>query len=474
MSIDAATHRVVVIGGGFGGLFATQALRRSPVEVVLIDRTGHHLFQPLLYQVATGILSEGQITRPLRVVFARQRNATVVVGEATHIDIEAKKVTTRSFNRTRDFEYDSLIVAAGAGYSYFGHDDFIQHAPGLKSIDDALELRARIFGAFERAEAAPDDRERRRHLTFAVIGGGPTGIEVSGQIRDLARRSLKRNYRYIDPRDARVVLLEAASSLLPTYGEGLSAKTQAALEDVGVDVRLNSRVLDVQPDSVVYDHQGTMVRLEADTKVWAAGVSAGTLPRLLADQAGVATNHAGQLSIGHDLTLPGHPEVFIVGDLMNTPGIPGVAQLAIQSGRYASRTITRRQRGQPADHPFVYRDKGSLATIARFRAVANVKGLAISGPPAWLFWLAVHLWTVMGFGRRLSVSLRWAFAFTVNRRPERVATIRQARWPSSEPTLRKLEHSAARQRGVLDSSRTLHSSSKSPRTELQEEPSWES
>jgi NADH dehydrogenase len=429
MSDQAPTHRVVVIGGGFGGLFATQALRRAPVEVVLIDRTGHHLFQPLLYQVATGILSEGQITRPLRAVLARQRNASVVVAEVTRIDLAAKTVTAAAFGRTTELTYDSLIVAAGAGYSYFGHDAFIQLAPALKSVDDALELRARIFEAFERAEAAQDADERRRHLTFAVIGGGPTGIEMSGQIRDLARQSLRHNYSHIDPADAQVILLEAAPALLPTYGTRLSEKTLASLRDVGVDVRLNSRVLDVGPEAVVYDHEGKQITLEATTKVWAAGVAAGPLARLLADQAGVRTNRAGQLSVAADLSLPGHPEVFVVGDLMDSAGVPGVAQLAIQSGRYAATTISRRLTGARPIHPFTYRDKGSLATIARFRAVATVKGVRFSGLPAWLFWLAVHLWTIMGFGRRLSVSLRWAFAFLADRRPERITTQRQAQWP---------------------------------------------
>jgi NADH dehydrogenase len=463
MPDQEATHRVVVIGGGFGGLFATRALRRAPVDVVLIDRTGHHLFQPLLYQVATGILSEGQITRPLRVVLARQRNATVVVGEVVGIDLTAKTVSTTSYGHTSNIGYDSLIVAAGAGYSYFGHDDFARHAPGLKSVDDALELRARIFGAFERAESAVDESERRRHLTFAVIGGGPTGIEVSGQIRDLARRSLVNNYRHIDPADARVVLLEAAPALLPTYGPRLSGRTVAALESVGVDVRLGSRVLDVQDDSVVYDHDGTLVRLEATTKVWAAGVAAGSLARVLAEQAGVEPNRAGQLSPAPDLTLPGHPDVFVVGDLMSTPGIPGVAQLAIQSGRYAAHTITRRIRGRPTNKPFAYRDKGSLATIARFRAVATVKGHGFSGLPAWLFWLAVHLWTVMGFGRRLSVALRWAFAFTADRRPERVSTSRQAQWPELVPGAVRRKLAAAPHRG--------HPAPPNPAPER--EPSWE-
>lgn len=383
------THRVVVVGGGFGGLFATKALHRAPVEVVLVDRSGHHVFQPLLYQVATGILSEGQVTRPLRAVLARQRNAQVVVGEVTGIDLAARSVVVESSvdRRSSTLGYDSLIVAAGAAYSYFGHDEFAEHAPGLKSIDDALELRARIFGAFERAEAAQDDQERRRHLTFAVIGGGPTGIEMSGQIQELARRSLRDNFSHIDPADARVVLLEAGPGLLRSYGRRLSERTVSDLTRVGVDVRLNSRVLDVQPDAVVYEQGGSLTRLEATTKVWAAGVATTGLTRHLAEQAGVETNRSGQLAVEPDCTLPGHPEVFVVGDLMSTPGVPGVAQLAIQSGRHAAWTIDRRVRGESATRPFRYRDIGSLATIARFRAVATVRGHGFAGAPAWLFWL---------------------------------------------------------------------------------------
>ena len=382
--LTAPRHRVVVIGGGFGGLFATQALGRAAVEVVLIDRTGHHLFQPLLYQVATGILSEGQITRSLREVLAKQSNARVLLGEVSAIDLAGRTVTSSAFGRRVSTPYDSLIVASGSAYSYFGHDEFTAEAPGLKSVDDALEIRARVFAAFERAEAAQDDLDRRRHLTFAVIGGGPTGIEMAGQLRDLARRSLRRNFLSFDPADARVVLLEAAPTLLPTYGPRLSLRTVAALEEVGVEVLLDAPVTGVDPNAVVYTQAGRVHRLEASTKVWAAGVAAGSLATVLADQAVVERNRAGQLVLEPDCTLPGHPEVFVVGDLMSTPGVPGVAQLAIQSGRHAARTIRARLEGRCDPRPFVYRDKGSLATIARFRAVASVRGVGFSGLPAWL------------------------------------------------------------------------------------------
>jgi NADH dehydrogenase len=430
MTADATgPHRVVVVGGGFGGLFATRALRRAPVEVTIIDRTGHHVFQPLLYQVATGILSEGQITRPLRSVLAHQRNARVLVAEVTDVDLRARMVETTAFGRTSRLRYDSLIVSAGAGYSYFGRNELAAFAPGLKSVDDALEIRSQVFEAFERAEQARDRTERKRHLTFAVIGGGPTGIELSGQLRDLAVRSLKHNFETIDPADAHVVLLEASPFLLPTYGRRLSLRTEQDLRHVGVDVRLNAKVTNIDSLDVVYEHEGHEHRFAATTKIWAAGVSAGPLAQTLADQTGVRRNRVGQLLLEPDCTLPGHPEVFVVGDLMSTPGIPGVAQLAIQSGRFAARSIRRRLAGDENRSRFVYRDKGSLATIAKYRAVAMVRGHGFAGFPAWVFWLAVHLWTVMGFGRRLSVLLRWSFAFTVDRRPERVTTIRRTQGP---------------------------------------------
>jgi NADH dehydrogenase len=421
---------VVVIGGGFGGLTATRSLRKAPVQVTLIDRHGHHLFQPLLYQVATGILSEGEIARPLRDVLRRQRNATVLLGEVDTIDLENRTVTSHALGSSVVTPYDSLVVAAGASYSYFGNDQFADLAPGLKSIDDALRIRSRIFTAFELADRAEDASIREQHLTFAVIGGGPTGIELAGQIRDLARHSLRDNYDHIDPAAARVVLLEAADTLLPTYRRRLSLDALSALTRVGVDVRLGAKVVRVEPDGVVYVQEGREVWLPATAKVWAAGVAAAPVAGLLAAQATVERNRAGQLVLMPDCTLPGHPEVFVVGDLMSIPGVPGVAQLAIQSGRFAARVIRDRQGGTSAATTFAYRDKGSLATIARFRAVADLPHLKLNGLLAWLLWLGVHLVTLMGFGRRLSVTLRWTFAFILARRPERIGTPLQADWPA--------------------------------------------
>ena len=427
---SAARHRVVVIGGGFGGLAATRALRNAPVEVTVIDRHGHHLFQPLLYQVATGILSEGEIARPLREVLRRQDNATVLLGEVTDIDLAGRTVTSQALGTTVLTTYDSLVVAAGASYSYFGNEHFADLAPGLKSVDDALRIRSRIFTAFELADRATDPATRTQHLTFAVIGAGPTGIELAGQIRDLARDSLRDNYSTIDPATAQVVLLDAGGVLLPTYAEKLSRNALAALTEVGVDVRLRAKVVQVEPDAVLYISQGRLVRLPCTVKIWAAGVSAAPLARTLADQTEVQRNNGGQLSLRPDCSLPGHPEVFVIGDLMNSPGVPGVAQLAIQSGRFAARVIRDRARGAVPATTFTYHDKGSIAVIARFRAVAHLRHVRVSGVTAWLLWLGVHLVTLMGFGRRMSVALRWAYAFTLARRPERVVTQVQADWPT--------------------------------------------
>jgi NADH dehydrogenase len=401
------------------------------VDVTLIDRHGHHLFQPLLYQVATGILSEGEIARPLREVLKKQPNATLLLGEVTDIDLARRVVVSSALGTTVETPYDSLIVAAGSSYSYFGNEQFADLAPGLKSIDDALQIRSRIFTAFEMADRATDAATREQHLTFAVIGGGPTGIELSGQIRDLASHCLKRNYRNIDPARAKVVLLEAGEALLPTYTRELSLDTLKALSHVGVDVRLGARVLRVEPDGVVYSSQGSEHHVAATTKVWAAGVAAGPLAGIVAEQANVPRNRSGQIEVKPDCSLPGYPEVFVVGDLMSTPGVPGVAQLAMQSGRFAAEVIRARTTGGTPKASFVYHDKGSLAMIARFRAVAHLPHARLNGLPAWLLWLGVHIVTLMGFGRRLSVALRWAFAFTLSRRPERVGTQDQAAWPQA-------------------------------------------
>ena len=432
-------HRVVVIGSGFGGLFATQALRRDDVEVTLIAKTTHHLFQPLLYQVATGILSEGEIAPATREVLARQRNAEVLLGEVIGIDLTAKTVTSRILDQETVTAYDSLIVAAGAGQSYFGNDHFATFAPGMKSIDDALELRGRIFGAFELAELATTPEEVERALTFVVVGAGPTGVEMAGQIAELSRRTLRRDFRRIDPTKARIILLDAMSAVLPSFGSELGGKARARLEEMGVEVRLGTRVTDVDATGLQVSDDTGSHRIDALTKVWAAGVQASPLTATLAEQTGAGLDRAGRIEVLPDLTLPGHPEVFVVGDMASLNGYPGVAQVAIQGGRYAAARIRQRLAAEPAAlggdaengsgatayPPFVYRDKGSMATISRFSAVASIGRIRLTGFIAWIAWLAVHLVYIIGFKHRVTTLLHWAVSFVGRGRAERTVTVQQ-------------------------------------------------
>ena len=420
-------HRVVVIGSGFGGLFGTQALRRrKDVEVTLIAPTAHHLFQPLLYQVATGILSEGEIAPSTREVLARQKNARVVLGTVTSVDLEARTVTSQVLGRVHVTPYDSLLVAAGAGQSYFGNDRFAQHAPGMKSIDDALELRGRIFGAFELAELAETPAERERALTFVVVGAGPTGVEMAGQIAELAHRTLKNDFRRIDPTQARVILVDAVDAVLPTFGERLGGAARRRLTEMGVDVRLGTMVTDVDPTGItVTEPDGGSRRIEALTKVWAAGVQASALGRQIAEQSGAATDRAGRVQVLPDLTVPGHPEVFVVGDMMSLDKLPGVAQVAIQGARFAAKQITHRLDGKEPEPRFEYFDKGSMATISRFSAVASIGRLRFSGFVAWVLWLAIHLVYIIGFKHRVTTLLHWAVSFLGRGRSERAATEQQ-------------------------------------------------
>jgi NADH dehydrogenase len=421
-------HRVVVIGSGFGGLFATKALRKAPVEVTLIDRTNHHLFQPLLYQLATGILSEGEIAPPIREILRKQKNAHVMIGEVTGIDLDRRIVTSDFLGRVYETPYDSLIVAAGSGQSYFGNDGFAEFAPSMKSIDDALELRARIFGAYELAELEPDDAARNRLLTFVVVGGGPTGVEMAGQLAELSRRGLTGEYRNFDPAATRVLLIEAAPAVLGGFGEKLSEHTKQELEKVGVEVHVNTKVVGVDQNGVeVEGPDGSRRRIRSAVKVWAAGVSASPLGGLLAAAPGVQRNRAGQLAVNPDCSLPGHPEVFVIGDMMQLPGKPAVAQVAIQGGRFAAKRITDRLRGADQSAEFRYHDKGMLATISRFRAVAVIGRLQLRGFPAWVLWLVVHLFYIVGFRNRLTVVLHWTVSFLGRARSERTATLHQAR-----------------------------------------------
>jgi NADH dehydrogenase len=420
-------HRVVVIGSGFGGLFGTKALRRADVEVTMIAKTTHHLFQPLLYQVATGILSEGEIAPPTREVLAHQRNATVLLGEVTDIDLAARTVTHDVLGRQTVTPYDSLIVAAGSGQSYFGNDRFAAYAPGMKSIDDALELRGRIFGAFELAEVNARRGESVDHLlTFVVVGAGPTGVEMAGQIAELSRKTLREDFRTINSRQARVILLDAAAQVLPPFGKQLGEKTKRELEKLGIEVQLGAMVVDVDERGlVVQDRDGTKRRIEAVTKVWAAGVQASPLTRTLADQTGAALDRAGRISVNPDLTLPGHPEVFVVGDMISLDHLPGVAQVAIQGAKYAAKEIDRRIKGKEPQGPFKYFDKGDMATIARFKAIARIRKLRITGVVAWLMWLVVHLFYLTGFKNRVTALVHWFVTFVSNDRSERTATEQQ-------------------------------------------------
>jgi NADH dehydrogenase len=420
-------HRVVVIGSGFGGLFGTKALRRSDVDVTMIAKTTHHLFQPLLYQVATGILSEGEIAPPTREVLARQENARVLLGTVTDIDLTARTVTSHVLGRETVTPYDSLIVAAGAAQSYFGHDEFSEFAPGMKTIDDALELRGRIFGAFEMAELGATRGDNVDHLlAFVVVGAGPTGVEMAGQIAELAHRTLRRDFRAINTRSARVILLDAAPQVLPPFGAKLGARAQRELEKLGVEVVLGAMVTDVDERALTVQHKdGRTERIVTATKIWAAGVQASSLGRTLSEQTGAPLDRAGRIAVNPDLTLPGHPEVFVVGDMISLDNLPGVAQVAIQGAKYAAKEIDGRLHGRPPQKPFRYFDKGSMAIISRFRAVALVGRLRLAGVLAWLMWLAVHLVYITGFKNRVTALLHWFISFLGRGRSERTTTEQQ-------------------------------------------------
>ncbi|WP_203981271.1 NAD(P)/FAD-dependent oxidoreductase [Planosporangium flavigriseum] len=420
-------HRVLIIGSGFGGLFAAKALRREDVDVTIVARTSHHLFQPLLYQVATGILSEGEIAPATREILRRQRNVRTLLGDVVDVDLDSRTVTALApAGITYTVGYDSLIVAAGASQSYFGHDEFAEHAPGMKSIDDALELRGRIFGAFELAELETDPAAAERWLTFVVVGAGPTGVEMAGQIAELAHRTLPGDFRRIDPRQARILLLDGAPAVLPSFGDRLSTKALRQLHRLGIEVELHTTVVGVDSTGIeVVDGTGTRRRIETMTKIWAAGVAASPLGKLLSLGSGAETDRAGRVMVEPNCSLPGHPEVFVVGDMMSLNRLPGVAQVAIQSGQHAAGQITRRLHGKPTGQPFQYHDKGSMATISRFSAVASVGKMRLSGFLGWMLWLAVHLLYLVGFKNRVTAALHWFVSFIGRGRSQRTITIQQ-------------------------------------------------
>jgi NADH:quinone reductase (non-electrogenic) len=419
-------HRVVIVGAGFGGLFATRALRRAPVEITLINGTAYHLFQPLLYQVATGILSEGEIAPPIREVLRRQNNVDVRLGTVTEVDPEARRVSVSAPGLDYTVDYDTLIVAAGSSQSYFGNDQYADFAPGMKSIDDALELRARIFGAFELADLQTDPEAMDRFLTFVVVGAGPTGVEMAGQIAELAHRTLPGQYRHIDPRRARVILIDALPAVLNTFGDHLSTRALRQLHLLGVEVELETKVVGVDATGIDVETKRGRERIESMTKMWAAGVAAPPLGAQLAKATGAETDRAGRIKVNPDTTIPGHPEIFAIGDMMALDDLPGVAQVAIQSGRHAADQIKRRLDGKETGQPFHYFDKGSMATISRFSAVASVGRLRLSGFAGWLIWLVVHLFYLVGFKNRLTAVLHWAVSFLGRGRSERVSTFQQA------------------------------------------------
>ena len=411
----AARHRVVIVGSGFGGLFAAKSLGRAPdtIEVVLISRTTHHLFPPLLYQVATGILSEGEIAPTTRDVLKKRKNVSVELAEVTGFDLEARAVTAvQPGGRKVTLSYDSLIVAAGVGQSYFGHDEFVEWAPGMKTLADALDHRERIFGAFEMAELEGDPEARRAWLTFVVVGGGATGVEIAGQIAGLSRRSLKDNFRRFDPGEARVLLFEGGPEILATFGDRLSAKATRELEKMGVEIHVNSIVTRIDAQGVdVKGRDGATQHFSAKTKIWAAGVSASPLAKMLADATGAECDRTGRIKVEPDCSLPGRPEVFVVGDMMNHNGLPGVAEVAVQSGLHAARAIRERVKTGARAAPWKYRDLGSMAAVDRRSAIVSVHGLRFSGRVAWLLWLGVHITFLTGFRNRFTALIHWMISF---------------------------------------------------------------
>ncbi|HSO97325.1 MAG TPA: NAD(P)/FAD-dependent oxidoreductase [Solirubrobacteraceae bacterium] len=416
-------HRVVVVGGGFGGVHAARALSGIGAEVTIIDRTNHHLFQPLLYQVATGVLSPGQIAPALRSLFRRHPDVRVLLAEVSDVDLEQRIVYAHGIEPL-EVPYDTLIVAAGATHSYFGHDEWEGLAPGMKTLGDAIHLRSRILGAFEMAEQEDDPEARMGWLTFAIIGGGPTGVELAGQIRLLADRVLKGEYHRIDTTTARIVLLDATPTLLGPFAESLRARARRDMIGMRVDVELESPVTDVDNLGVTVGTGQESRRIAARTVIWAAGVKASPIGERLARQAGAEVDRAGRLHVRDDLSLPGHPEVFAIGDMISVDGVPGTAQPAIQEGKYVARVVKARLRGHTAHRPFRYIDLGMMAVIGRTRAVADLFGkVRIGGFPAFLIWGVIHLAYLVGWGNRFEAVSRWLWTILARNRRERLISM---------------------------------------------------
>jgi len=443
---DRRPH-IVVVGGGFAGLNAVKGLRHADADITLVDRRNFHLFQPLTYQVATGALSPGEIAYPLRAMFKSSPNVNVLLGEVAGVDLTAREVRLAPVGDVPAppvLSYDLLVVAAGSAYSYFGHDEWSDVAPEVKSLESAIAARARILSAFEKAEVLTGDADRRQaELTFVIVGGGPTGVEMAGQIGELARDTLPRDFRAIDSRDARILLVEATDRLLGTFPKSLSARAARSLQSLGVTPMVNRMVVGIDHDGVdLRAPDGTTERISARTVIWAAGVRASGLAVALGESSGAEVDGAGRMTVEPDLTLPGHPEVFAVGDMVRvrdaaggeTHTLPGVAPVAIQQGRYVAKTIGARLAGRDAK-PFHYLDKGNLATIGRARAVADLHVVRLSGFVAWVTWLVVHLYYLIGFQNRLLVFMRWVFSFITRGRGARLITGVEATGQPPDPAI---------------------------------------
>ncbi len=416
------SHRVVIVGGGFGGINVAMALARAPVEITLVDRNNYHLFQPLLYQVATGGLSPANIAAPLRSILRRQRNVRVRQEEVVGFDLQRRLVRFEQGT----FEYDTLVVAAGAWHSYFGHDEWARFAPGLKTIDDATEIRARLLAAFERAEWETDLDARRRLLTFAIIGAGPTGVELAGALAELARYTLKHDFRNINPGDARILLVDAAPRVLGAYPEPLSERAADSLTRLGVTVLTGASVEHLDSDGVLVKVGEATERIETENILWAAGVQAASLAQVLAAASGAPTDRVGRIMVTPQLALPGHDDVYVIGDIAHTVGkdgkpLPGVAPVAIQQGKYVARSIARKLKRKPIE-PFKYRDYGSLATIGRKSAVAQLGRFRFTGYVAWLMWLFIHLMQLVQFENRVLVFMQWFWNYITWGRSARLIT----------------------------------------------------
>jgi NADH dehydrogenase len=422
-SLTGQSHRVVIIGGGFGGLYVAKALGRAPVSVAVVDRRNFHLFQPLLYQVATGGLSPGEIASPLRVVLRKNRNTEVLLGEAIDLDVANRRVILRD----GEIPYDTLIVATGATHHYFGNDQWEAVAPGLKTIENATEIRSRLLLAFEHAEREPDPAARRAWLNFVIVGAGPTGVELAGALGEIANDTLRRDFRHIDPRQAAILLVEGERRVLPTFPPDLSAKAERQLIALGVRSLTSARVTAIDADGVTVTVNGSAGRIATHTVLWAAGVRASRLGKVIAERAGAQLDRAGRVIVEPDLSVPGHPEIFVIGDLSSFTHqggkpLPGVAPVAMQQGSYVARLIQSRLAGREEPAPFRYFNKGNLATVGRNRAVAEFGKLHISGFPAWFTWVFVHLMYLVEFDNRLLVFTEWVYNYFTRNRGARLIT----------------------------------------------------